>query len=393
MEQLLLIKEKLKQFVGKNEVFITPVIKFLLTFLVLNQINKGIGFMSRIASTPITLIVALAGSFLPPNLTIVILALITLAHLYALSLQCLLIVFALYVILFLLYFRFAAKDSVAVLLTPLGFGLKIPYVLPVSMGLVAGPSSVASVGSGVIVYSVLRYISINADDIKNMGATGSKIGSIKEVAESLLMNRDMLVYILAFGVTIVLVHIVSRLSVDYCWFIAIIGGSIIQFLMIIIGNGALHGAVPVGGAFLGMIVSIIINIILQFFCFNLDYNRTEKVQFEDDEYYYYVKAVPKNKVDLPDKNKGKKESSGNKPAAKSSAQPVRNTAAREQVRKKATGRAQAADKGFLGLSGGRPAGEGRQRELRQREQQASAQRARNDQAAKRIVENFTEDDL
>ena len=25
----------------------------------------------------------------------------------------------------------------------------------------------------------------------------------------------------------------------------------------------------------------------------MDYNRAEKVQFEDDEYYYYVKAVPK----------------------------------------------------------------------------------------------------
>lgn len=33
--------------------------------------------------------------------------------------------------------------------------------------------------------------------------------------------------------------------------------------------------------------------VLKFFCFNLDYSRTERVQFEDDEYYYYVKAVPK----------------------------------------------------------------------------------------------------
>ena len=33
--------------------------------------------------------------------------------------------------------------------------------------------------------------------------------------------------------------------------------------------------------------------LLEFLFFNLDYNRTERVQFEDDEYYYYVKAVPK----------------------------------------------------------------------------------------------------
>ena len=30
--------------------------------------------------------------------------------------------------------------------------------------------------------------------------------------------------------------------------------------------------------------------------FALDYKRTEYVQYEDDEYYYYVKAVPKLNV-------------------------------------------------------------------------------------------------
>ena len=33
----------------------------------------------------------------------------------------------------------------------------------------------------------------------------------------------------------------------------------------------------------------------------MDYSRTETLQFEDDEYYYYVKAVPKVGVTLPEK--------------------------------------------------------------------------------------------
>jgi hypothetical protein len=32
----------------------------------------------------------------------------------------------------------------------------------------------------------------------------------------------------------------------------------------------------------------------------VDYSRTEYVQFEDDDYYYYVKAVPKLTVSAPD---------------------------------------------------------------------------------------------
>ena len=41
--------------------------------------------------------------------------------------------------------------------------------------------------------------------------------------------------------------------------------------------------------------------LIQLMEFNVDYNRTEIVQFEDDEYYYYVKAVPKNILAAPEK--------------------------------------------------------------------------------------------
>ena len=40
--------------------------------------------------------------------------------------------------------------------------------------------------------------------------------------------------------------------------------------------------------------------IYQFFVFAVDYSRTEYTQFEDDDYYYYVKAVPKIAVSAPD---------------------------------------------------------------------------------------------
>ena len=49
------------------------------------------------------------------------------------------------------------------------------------------------------------------------------------------------------------------------------------------------------------LLSLLLAVVLQFFVFNVDYSRTEKVQFEDDEYYYYVKAVPKIVVSKPEK--------------------------------------------------------------------------------------------
>ena len=44
---------------------------------------------------------------------------------------------------------------------------------------------------------------------------------------------------------------------------------------------------------IGLLVSVMLAMIYNFFFFSVDYTRTEYVQFEDDDYYYYVKAVPK----------------------------------------------------------------------------------------------------
>ncbi len=52
---------------------------------------------------------------------------------------------------------------------------------------------------------------------------------------------------------------------------------------------------------IGNIAAVVIGFIMEFFLFSVDYSRTERLQFEDDEYYYYVKAIPKISVTAPEK--------------------------------------------------------------------------------------------
>jgi hypothetical protein len=51
---------------------------------------------------------------------------------------------------------------------------------------------------------------------------------------------------------------------------------------------------------INLILEVLVGITLWFFCFMVDYSREETVQFEDDEYYYYVKAIPKVTVTVPE---------------------------------------------------------------------------------------------
>jgi mannitol-specific phosphotransferase system IIBC component len=52
----------------------------------------------------------------------------------------------------------------------------------------------------------------------------------------------------------------------------------------------------------GVIVSTLVAYILHFSILSLNYSHTEYTQFEDDDYYYYVKAVPKVKVTAQEVN-------------------------------------------------------------------------------------------
>ena len=72
-------------------------------------------------------------------------------------------------------------------------------------------------------------------------------------------------------------------------------------IVVVIGRVTMHVDVPYVAVIIGTIVSILLALVLEFFAFAVDYSRTENLQFEDDEYFYYVKAVPKVTVTAPEK--------------------------------------------------------------------------------------------
>ena len=110
----------------------------------------------------------------------------------------------------------------------------------------------------------------------------------------------MMVMIAACAVGIIVVYLIRRLSVDYAWIIAIVVGTVAQLLVIFVGDFVFGVSVSAGALIFGLLLSIVLAMIYNFFFFSVDYTRTEYVQFEDDDYYYYVKAVPKMTVSSTD---------------------------------------------------------------------------------------------
>lgn len=300
MTTLLVIKQILLTVYSKYEVYITPLFKFLLALVTLVLINSRLGYMETLNKVAVVMIVALMCSFMPMNFIVLMDAVFVLLHLYTFSLECAAVIGAGFLLLFLLYLRFSPKDTAVVVLLPLCFLLRIPYVIPISMGLIGAPTSAVSVACGVIVYYMLHYVTQNATVIAAM-ADEDRMAKFKYIIDGLIRNREMVVTIAAFAITVIIVYLLRRLSIDYAWTIAMTAGAVVNIMVLLVGDLIFEINQSLIGVILGTIVSFLLVLVLQFFVFYVDYSRTENVQFEDDEYYYYVKAVPKVTVAKPEK--------------------------------------------------------------------------------------------
>ena len=298
MTQLLEIKDRLVRFYGKYETYLFMVVKFAVALTALLVINFNIGYMSKISSVPVALILALVCALLPINGTLFICAVVILLDMYALSLEAALITLALFVILYLLYFRFSPKDGIGVLLTPVCFKIGIPYILPVGMALLRPAYSVISIICGTVLYYYLDGIrlvsaSLTVEDSGDVSKINIILGQ--------LTNKEMYLVAGIFVLSFLIVYFVRKLEIERAWTIALIAGTLVELAGIFAGYLIMNISGKSLRLLIGGVISLLLGFLIEFLFMNLDYARTERAQFEDDEYYYYVKAVPKKMV--PSKEK------------------------------------------------------------------------------------------
>lgn len=298
---LLEIKEYLKLFYAKFDVYIVSVFKFLLAFIMINMLNGDLGYMDRLTGTPIVLLVSLVCALLPWGASAGVGVLFLLGHFYEVSLELTGVALAIMLVMFCLYLRFGNGDSVYIVLTFILLSMNIPYVTPIIVGLTCGMVTAVPVAFGIIIYFLVQFVNGNATALTSSG-TEDMLAKFKLIIDNIINNHQMFLLIVAFTVTIILVYIIRKLSIDFAWLVAVGVGAIVDAMILLIGEFMLDISITTGGVIVGTLLAVVIGVILQFLLFSVDYRRAEKVKFEDDDYVYFVKAVPKISVKLSKKN-------------------------------------------------------------------------------------------
>lgn len=300
MTALLELKQKIKGFYAQYEVYLMPLLKFVLALVYFVWINSNMGYMSVLNDIFVVLILALICCILPSGVTIFTGFVLMVGHCYAIGLEAAGFMLVLILFLLIMVLRFSAGRNIVLVFTPLAFAFDLPVLLPIGCGLLSNAVSALPAGCGVIIYYFIRMLHGQAGQLESGDL--DIMGKLKLMADGMVQNGEMWLTLIAVIAVILIVNLIRTRSFDYAWRIAIIVGGVVYAVIMLGGSFYFGTTVDIAQLIIFTVLAVLICLVLEFFVFGGDYSRTERLEYEDDEYYYYVKAVPKAVVSTSDRN-------------------------------------------------------------------------------------------
>ena len=279
MAQLVYFKEWLTTLYKRHVEIILPILKLLFAFFALSMFQRMFYYNECIDKPWVFLAVSAVQAFLPISFLYYAISILIMINLWNVSMDIFLGFVIFFIVCSLAFIRVDKKHAIIIIATVLLFYLKLEYLLPVLLGMSVGFGAILPAAAGIVTY----FLSVYMTDVSTLltTSTSSSFGmGLQRIVNLILIDKKLLVLLVTFAliifITTLLLLLFGRLifELDYTiWRL---------FLEVILGIGCCY--------------------IYRFFRGIGDVSRIEKVSFEDDEYFYYVKAVPKIKVTEKNRN-------------------------------------------------------------------------------------------
>ena len=132
MENALLeLKGKLKMLYASYGSYLLVLFKFLLAFLVFEEINRLLPYVEGLDQIFVVLLASLICSIMPWNLMVFLGMGLIVGQCYGIGIEIAGFALALIVIMVILYLRFTPQDALVLLLTPEAFSFGVPCLIPI----------------------------------------------------------------------------------------------------------------------------------------------------------------------------------------------------------------------------------------------------------------------
>lgn len=292
------IRSKIRHFLTLREEWVVRVMRFALSFLSLTLINHVIGYQKILNHWWVSLLIALICTFVPIQGISMIILFIGVIHLTTLATDVAVVALVLLLINYIICSYFQSKETYHLIAGPVCFHLHIPFLMPISTGLLRGMNELPNAVLGAVVAYYLKVVSENASAF--MEPNSEMTASIL-VQSKLLTNPMFYIFVATTAVVCIMVYIIRTSEWKHAWYAAVVSATVTEFILMLAGCLFLDGRKDIPMLAIGSAITLLIGLALTFVVQGADYSRIEKVQFEDDEYYYYVTAVPKMRIAEQDK--------------------------------------------------------------------------------------------
>ena len=294
-EFIAFIQNRFKKFYAEYDEFILPVFRFFTAFFILYVLKNYIGLNPSVSRFPVILVISLICAFLPVGAVSVFAAGFVLLNMYKTSLSMALVTCVFLMVIMVIFFGLRPGKGIIFSLMSVCFILKIPYVIPLVLAFTAGISGIVPMISGIGFWYVIRYFHMNSDNMQFVKDPMVIVHEFVDIVSTIADDRSLILYLAAFMAGLCIVLLISRTGFNYCRETAIISGAAVMLLILVAGAAYFPVNLDFAAVIVGTVLSVMIALLYELFVFNVDYRGKQYVSFEDDDYFYFVKALPKIK--------------------------------------------------------------------------------------------------
>lgn len=309
-KRILELREKLYQWYITYDKYAKYMLRFVLAFMVFLLVSRAFPYHKSLANVWVTLLLSCFGACLPEGLFVIMVTMVTSLQIYYLYplLAAAELLGVLFVYLMLL--RYSPKTILAAVLLPVAIQLKL-WVLPVVViGIFFSPMAVLSVGGGTLIYYIL-YAVKQCEPMFRDEVAVDVMTVVQKYADYLVKNEEMYVVLFVLCAMALGTNLIRTRKMAYAFEISILFATVGNLILLLVGKLLFTCGFSTVQVVVGSLLSGILAYGVHFLHMVLDYGSVEEVQFEDEEYYYYVRAVPKLRMTMGNKkikriNKSKK---------------------------------------------------------------------------------------
>ncbi|HBI61305.1 MAG TPA: hypothetical protein DDY31_08860 [Lachnospiraceae bacterium] len=296
MTQLLVFREHLQKFYQKYTSFLNLLFRFIIGFIAFSSVNQMIGYNTAFNRISVELLLAAGSMLMSGSVLLFFTAVFSIVHIFYVSKILALVIAVIFLIFYFGYVKFVPKHAYIIFAVPIAIPFHMVYGIPIVAGLIMTPAAVVPISFGVGIYYLLQAVK-SVVSVSN----DTSINLYQAVLQQFLSCREMYVMLVVFSLVTIIVYILRNREWDFSFEIAIVAGAVSNTILFLVINYLFNIDIKMFPFLAGTLGSAVVAWLVQFMRLALNYAGVENLQFEDEEYYYYVRAVPKMNVAAPSK--------------------------------------------------------------------------------------------